>query len=64
MVRATQFHSLLAMMFGAGSKVRIIPVLRGARFQPVSPADAAAVLLETALEPAPVPRRRDRGTGC
>ena len=54
-VRATQFHSLLAMMFGAGSRVRIIPVVRGARFQPVSPADAAAVLLETALEPGPVP---------
>jgi uncharacterized protein YbjT (DUF2867 family) len=57
-VRATQFHSLLAMMFGAGSKVRIIPVVRGARFQPVSPADAAAVLLETALEPAAGPRHR------
>ena len=54
-VRATQFHSLLAMMFGAGSKVRIIPLVRGARFQPVSPADAAAVLLEAALEPTPVP---------
>jgi len=54
-VRATQFHSLLAMVFGAGSKLRIIPVVRGARFQPVSPADAAAVLLETAVEPAPVP---------
>ena len=59
-VRATQFHSLLAMMFGAGSKVRIIPVVRGARFQPVSPADAAAVLLETALEPAPVPAAAPR----
>lgn len=54
-VRATQFHSLLAMMFGAGSKLRIIPVVRGARFQPVSPADAAAMLLETALDPTPVP---------
>ena len=54
-LRATQFHSLLAMMFGAGSKIRIIPVVRGSRFQPVSPADVAAVLLETALEPAPVP---------
>ncbi len=59
-VRATQFHSLLAMMFGAGSKVRVIPVVRGARFQPVSPADVAAVLLETALEPAPVPAEGSR----
>lgn len=52
-VRATQFHSLLAVMFGAGSKVRVIPVVRGARFQPVSPSDVAAMLLEAALEPAP-----------
>jgi uncharacterized protein YbjT (DUF2867 family) len=56
-VRATQFHSLLAMMFGAGSKVRVIPVVRGAGFQPVSPADVGAVLLEAALEPAPDPGR-------
>jgi uncharacterized protein YbjT (DUF2867 family) len=52
-VRATQFHSLLAMMFGAGSKFRVIPVVRRARFQPVSPADVAEVLLEAALEPGP-----------
>ncbi|PVZ60913.1 SDR family oxidoreductase [Arthrobacter sp. H-02-3] len=54
-MRATQFHSLLAMMFGAGSRVRVIPVVRGARFQPVSPADVAAMLLESALEPEPEP---------
>jgi uncharacterized protein YbjT (DUF2867 family) len=54
-VRATQFHSMLAMMFGAGSKVRIIPVVRDARFQPVSPADVAGMLLENALAPAPDP---------
>ena len=34
-LRATQFHSLLAMMFGAGSKLRIIPRVKGARFQPM-----------------------------
>lgn len=54
-LRATQFHSLLAMMFGAGSRIRIIPVVRGSRFQPASPADVAGMLLEAALEPAPVP---------
>ena len=54
-VRATQFHSLLAMIFSAASKLRIIPVVRGARFQPVSPAEVAAMLLEAALEPGPVP---------
>ena len=65
-VRATQFHSLLAMIFAAGSKLRIIPVVRGARFQPISPADVAAALLEAALEPAPVgagPRHRVRTLG-
>jgi uncharacterized protein YbjT (DUF2867 family) len=62
-VRATQFHSLLAMMFGAGSKVRVIPVVRGARFQPVSPADAAGMLPVTAQEPARF-QLRDRRTAA
>ncbi|MDN4642647.1 SDR family oxidoreductase [Arthrobacter sp. PsM3] len=51
-LRATQFHSLLAAIFAAGSKLRIIPVIKGARFQPIAPADVAAALLEAALEPA------------
>ena len=55
-VRATQFHSLLAQIFGAGSKLRIIPVIKGARFQPIAPADVAAALLGAALEP-PAGRR-------
>ena len=50
-LRATQFHSLLATMFGAGSKLRIIPVVKGARFQPIAPSDVAAALLGAALEP-------------
>ena len=50
-LRATQFHSLLATIFAAGSKLRIIPVVNGARFQPIAPADVAAALLEAALEP-------------
>ena len=50
-LRATQFHSLLATMFRAGSKLRIIPVVKGARFQPIAPADVASVLLGAALEP-------------
>lgn len=50
-LRATQFHSLLAAMFGAGSNLRIIPVAKGARFQPIAPCDAAAALLGAALEP-------------
>jgi uncharacterized protein YbjT (DUF2867 family) len=50
-LRTTQFHSLLASIFGAGTKLRILPVVRGARFQPIAPADVAAALLEVALEP-------------
>jgi uncharacterized protein YbjT (DUF2867 family) len=49
-VRATQFHSLLAKLFAAGARLRVIPVVKGARFQPISPAEAAAALLEAALE--------------
>ena len=50
-LRTTQFHSLLASIFGAGAKLRILPVVKGARFQPMAPADVAAALLELALEP-------------
>ena len=50
-LRTTQFHSLLASIFGAGAKLRILPVVKGARFQPMAPADVAAALLEVALEP-------------
>lgn len=51
-LRATQFHTLLAAIFSAGSKLRIIPVVAGARFQPIAPADVAAALLEEVLQPA------------
>ena len=51
-LRATQFHSLLATTFAAGSKLRMIPVVTGASFQPIAPADAAAALLGEALQPA------------
>ncbi|WP_309105873.1 NAD(P)H-binding protein [Arthrobacter sp.] len=48
-VRTTQFHSLLAEVFSAGSRVRLTPVFKGARFQTISPSEAAAALLEEAL---------------
>ncbi|WP_024368392.1 SDR family oxidoreductase, partial [Arthrobacter sp. TB 26] len=51
-LRATQFHTLLATTFASGSKLRIIPVVKGARFQPIAPADVAGALLEEALAPA------------
>ena len=50
-VRATQFHSLVAGIFGAGSRVGLVPVIKGARFQPIAPSDVASALLEAALEP-------------
>jgi uncharacterized protein YbjT (DUF2867 family) len=62
-LRATQFHSLLARMFRAGSKVHIIPVVNGARFQPISPAEVATDLLDAALEPSPGVRHRLRTIG-
>ncbi|BCW67894.1 nucleotide-diphosphate-sugar epimerase [Arthrobacter sp. NicSoilB4] len=62
-LRATQFHSLLASMFGAGSKMRIIPVVKGARFQPIAPSDVAAALLGAALEPSAGPRHSVRTVG-
>ena len=48
-VRATQFHSLLVQLFAAGSKIGLIPVFRGVRFQTIAPADVASALLEAAL---------------
>jgi uncharacterized protein YbjT (DUF2867 family) len=51
-VRATQFHSLVAMVFGAGSRLGLIPVFKGVRFQTIAPADAARAVLEAAVEPA------------
>lgn len=62
-VRSTQFHSLLGTVFAAGSKFRIIPVVRGARFQPISPADVATTLLEAALEVPSGVGHRVRGIG-
>ena len=62
-LRATQFHSLLATIFAAGSRLRIIPVVTGASFQPIAPADVAAALLEEALKPATGRRHSVRTIG-
>ncbi len=57
-LRATQFHSLLASLFAAGSKLWLVPVVKGARFQPIAPADVASALIGAALEvPSGVPHR-------
>lgn len=50
-VRSTQFHSLLESVFATGSKLRLIPVIKGYRFQTISPSDVATALLEAAVEP-------------
>jgi uncharacterized protein YbjT (DUF2867 family) len=50
-VRATQFHSLVAGIFCTGSRVGLVPVIKGARFQPIDPSDVASALLKAALEP-------------
>lgn len=62
-LRATQFHSLLARVFAAGARVRLIPVVKGARFQPIAPAEVAAALLEAALAAPSGVRHRVRTIG-
>lgn len=62
-VRATQFHSLVARLFSAGSRVGLVPVVRGARLQTISPGDVAAALLEEALAPASGQEHRLRTIG-
>jgi uncharacterized protein YbjT (DUF2867 family) len=57
-VRATQFHSLLAGLFAAGSKAGLVPVIKGASFQSIAPADVAAALLAEALAPVQPQRHR------
>lgn len=53
-VRATQFHNFVAGVFDAGGKVGVLPVLKGAAFQPVSVQDVAGALADAAThEPAP-----------
>jgi len=62
-VRATQFHSLVAMIFSAGARLRLIPTFTGVRFQTISPVDAAASLLEAARAEAGAPSHSVRTIG-
>ena len=48
-VRSTQFHGLVARIFAAGAKVRLIPTFKAVRLQSIAPADVAAALLEAAV---------------
>jgi uncharacterized protein YbjT (DUF2867 family) len=48
-LRATQFHDLILMMAQAMTKLPVIPVPSGVRFQPVDTGEVAARLVELAL---------------
>ena len=47
--RATQFHDLLATLFGVLGRTPVLPVLAGARFQPVDVRDVAERLAALAV---------------
>jgi uncharacterized protein YbjT (DUF2867 family) len=47
LVRATQFHELIAMMLAAAAKWRVLPI-PAARFQPVAAAEVARVVADVA----------------
>ncbi|MGE0842192.1 SDR family oxidoreductase [Pseudonocardia sp.] len=51
-LRATQFHDLLATMFAAGSRTGVLPVLKATPFQPVDVTDVAAHVAALAVAPA------------
>ena len=59
-LRATQFHNLLAMLFGVLGRSPVLPVLAGASFQPVDVHDVADRLVDLALG-APAGRVPDLG---
>ena len=50
-LRATQFHDLLLMVARAMTRLPVIPVASGMRFQPVDAGEVAARLAELALGP-------------
>lgn len=50
-LRATQFHNLLATVFGYASRLPVLPVLARTSFQPVDVRDVAVRLADLALAP-------------
>lgn len=57
-VRATQFHGLVATIFAAGAKVRLIPTFKGVSFQSISPVDVASAVIQAALDDSQRERHR------
>ncbi|GAA4877599.1 SDR family oxidoreductase [Actinomycetospora straminea] len=51
-LRATQFHDLLAMLFAATARVGVLPVLAGTSFQSIAVGDVAARLADLVAAPA------------
>lgn len=47
-VRCAQFHDLLDRVFASGARFAVIPVLRGARLQPMDVRDVARALVDSA----------------
>lgn len=48
-VRSTQFHPLLRSLFATGARFGVLPAVRGARFQPIAPAEVGRTLADSAL---------------
>lgn len=48
-VRSTQFHTLLSAVFAGAARFGVLPAVRGARFQPIAPADVGRALADAAL---------------
>ena len=59
-LRATQFHDLLAMLFGMTARAGVLPVLAGTSFQPVA-VDDVADRLTTIVAGPPQGRATDLG---
>lgn len=52
-VRATQFHPLLRSIFATTARFGVLPAVRGARFQPIAPAEVGRALADAALAETP-----------
>lgn len=50
-VRATQFHDLVASMVSSVAKTRVFPAFRSVSFQPIAVDDVARALVDAALAP-------------
>ncbi|MGW5075500.1 SDR family oxidoreductase [Rhodococcus sp. NPDC004095] len=55
-VRCTQFHTLLRAVFATTARFGVLPAVRGARFQPIAPAEVGRALADAALAETPADR--------